>query len=79
MTEFNLEGDTHIPLHNLLKIKGLCQSGASAKHVIASGQVLVDGQVELRKRCKIVAGQVVEFMGHSVKVINTKSNPGLQE
>jgi len=51
-----------------LKVEGLCESGAVAKQVIAAGQVIVDGKVELRKRCKIVSGQVVEFAGQSIKV-----------
>lgn len=69
MTEhFNLEGHAHIPLHNLLKVLGWCNSGATAKQVIDDGLVRVNGQVELRKRCKIVAGQRVEFAGQSVLV-----------
>lgn len=68
MTEFSLEGQQYIALHNLLKIQGLSESGGSAKHMISLGQVLVNGQVELRKRCKIVAGQIVEFKGQTIKV-----------
>jgi ribosome-associated protein len=68
MEEFNLEGGEFIELNNLLKIKGLCASGGMAKVVIAEGLVTVDGKVELRKRCKIRAGQVVEFEGHTITV-----------
>ena len=68
MEEFNLEGGEFIELNNLLKIKGLCASGGMAKVVIAEGLVTVDGKVELRKRCKIRAGQVVEFDGHTIAV-----------
>ncbi len=68
MKEFSLEGHSNIALHNLLKLEGLCESGAAAKHTIATGQVLVDGQVELRKRCKIIAGQTVEFKNQLIKV-----------
>lgn len=69
MKTFSLEGRPFIALNNLLKIEGLTSSGASAKQSVAEGQVLVDGQVELRKRCKIVAGQVVEFNGQKVAVV----------
>lgn len=58
MEEFQLEGREFIELHNLLKVTGLCASGGMAKAVIAEGLVKVDGNVELRKRCKIRAGQV---------------------
>ncbi|WP_256743890.1 RNA-binding S4 domain-containing protein, partial [Cronobacter sakazakii] len=36
--------------------------------VISEGLVTVDGAVETRKRCKIVAGQTVSFDGQSVTV-----------
>src|SRR5215475_9493879 len=56
--DFTLTGD-YVELHNLLKITGLADSGGSAKVIVASGAVTVDGQVETRKTCKIRAGQVV--------------------
>jgi len=68
MEEFSLEGRDFIELNNLLKVKGLCESGGMAKAVIAEGLVMVDGKVELRKRCKICAGQIVEFDGHTISV-----------
>ena len=68
MEEFQLEGREFIELHNLLKVIGLCESGGMAKAVIAEGMVKVDGNVELRKRCKIRQGQVVEFEGHVITV-----------
>ncbi|MFZ2198587.1 MAG: RNA-binding S4 domain-containing protein [Thermodesulfovibrionales bacterium] len=68
MEEFRLEGRDFIELNNLLKVKGLCESGGMAKAVIAEGLVRVDGKVELRKRCKIRAGQIVEFDGHAISV-----------
>lgn len=67
--EFSLEGHEYITLNNLLKVEGLCESGAMAKQVVAQGQVLVDGKVELRKRCKIIAGQTVTFAGQSLRVV----------
>jgi len=55
---FTLTGD-YVELHNLLKLMNLADSGGSAKVLVASGEVKVDGRVELRKTCKIRAGQVV--------------------
>jgi ribosome-associated protein len=55
---FTLTGD-HVQLHNLLKLMGLADSGGTAKLLVAAGEVTVDGHVELRKTCKIRAGQVV--------------------
>jgi ribosome-associated protein len=48
-----------IELNQLLKVAGVCDSGGAGKTIVASGQVRVDGRVELRKTCKIRAGQVV--------------------
>ena len=68
METFNLEGHPHVELCDLLKLQGWSESGAAAKQAIAEGLVLVDGDIETRKRCKIVAGQVVNFNGMKVVV-----------
>lgn len=69
MKEFALNGTEYIELCNLMKVTDLTSSGAEAKHLIAEGKVKVDGQTELRKRCKIRAGQIITFQGKEVKVI----------
>lgn len=65
--EFQLESD-FIELNQLLKLVGLCDSGGAGKALVASGTVLVDGTVELRKTCKIRNGQVVCLDGHEIHV-----------
>jgi len=67
VTRFKLE-DEYIELIKLLKVTGLCDSGGMAKVVTGEGQVKVDGVVELRKRCKIRKGQIVEFEGDVIEV-----------
>jgi ribosome-associated protein len=69
MNSFYLEGKNVIELHDLLKVMGLCDSGGMAKTAIAAGAVQVDGNVELRKRCKIRTGQQVEFQGRKINVV----------
>ncbi|SAL65579.1 RNA-binding protein [Caballeronia cordobensis] len=64
---FTLTGD-YIELHNLLKIMGLADSGGSAKARVAMGDVTVNGQVEMRKTCKIRAGQKVKIDGQTIHV-----------
>ncbi len=66
--DFPLRGD-HIPLDALLKATGLAPSGGIAKMMIAEGQVQVDGRDELRKTCKIRAGQVVALRNARVRVM----------
>jgi len=68
MELFELKDHEYIELNNLLKVTGLCESGGVAKMLIADGQVKVDGQVELRKRCKIRQGQIVLFNEQQVQV-----------
>ena len=69
MENFELKGREFIELNNLLKVTGLCESGGLAKKLIADGLVTVDGEVELRKRCKIRAGQQVAFGEDQITVI----------
>ena len=65
--DFDLRGE-HITLDALLKATGLAPSGGSAKMMVADGKVQVDGRDELRKTCKIRAGQVVSVAGARVRV-----------
>ena len=65
--DFELRGD-FIPLDALLKATGLVHSGGAAKTLVADGQVEVDDQTELRKTCKIRAGQVVSLAGTRIRV-----------
>lgn len=69
MNMFNLAGRDYVALCDLLKLTGQCHSGGMAKLVIADGQVSVNGEVELRKRCKIRQGQSVKFNGQSIIVV----------
>lgn len=69
MEEFALAGHEFIELHKLLKITSVALSGGEAKVMVAEGLVTVDGTVELRKRCKIHAGQIVECNGNTIAVV----------
>jgi len=66
--EFKLEGREYIELNDLLKVTGLFDSGGMAKMAISEGRVTVDGQPELRRRCKIRTGHVVGFAGRTIVV-----------
>lgn len=60
--------DDFIELNNLLKIMGLCDSGGAGKVMVAQGIVKVNGKQELRKTCKIRAGQIVSVADVRIKV-----------
>jgi ribosome-associated protein len=50
-----------VELFKILKFEGIASSGAEAKQMIADGMISVNGEVELRKRKKIVAGDIIEL------------------
>ncbi|MMZ71713.1 ribosome-associated protein [compost metagenome] len=56
-------------LKQLLKLTDLVSSGGEAKMIIGDGQVTVDGEVELRKACKIRAGQLVVLGDVQIQVV----------
>jgi ribosome-associated protein len=66
--QFELDRD-YVELNQLLKLVGLCDSGGAGKMIVASGDVYVDGQQELRKTCKIHAGQIVQLDDVEIHVI----------
>jgi ribosome-associated protein len=66
-TEFTLSCE-HIELCQLLKAVGIAESGGAGKHLVAAGEVSVDGKAESRKTAKIRAGQKVSCRGTTILV-----------
>ncbi len=64
---FELEED-FIELFKLLKVTGVAESGAQAKMLIEEEQVKRNGEVETRKRAKIVAGEKIEACSEIIEV-----------
>lgn len=67
--EFNLNGQEYIQLMQLLKFTGLVDTGGDAKFHIDSGDIIVNGKQEYRRRNKLRAGDKVEFKGETVLVL----------
>lgn len=67
-------GDEFIELYKVLKIEGWVGSGSDAKMLIAEGEVLVNHEVETRKRRKLVPGDNVIF-GEEAVLIQASSQP----
>ena len=57
-----------VELYKILKFEGMVSSGGEAKSVIADGQVLVNGNVEMSKRKKIVSGDIIEFAEERIRI-----------
>lgn len=68
--EVDLEGQEHIALCDLLKLVGWCDSGGAAKALIAAGEVRRNGVVETRKTAKIRAGEVIEYAGATMQIVD---------
>lgn len=57
-----------VELYKLLKFESLVSSGGEAKYVISLGLVRVNGEVETRKRKKIVSEDLIEFNGETYQI-----------
>jgi ribosome-associated protein len=57
-----------VELFKILKFEGIVSSGGQAKLVISDGQVTVNGEVETRKRRKIVAGDIIVFAEEELQI-----------
>lgn len=60
--EFKIEGP-YIELLALLKATSIAQTGGHAKFIVEDGDVVRNGDVELRKRAKLIPGDVIEVGG----------------
>jgi len=63
-----------VELFKLIKFEGLANSGGEAKKIIEEGLVSVNGEIETRKRKKIVAGDIISIGDENfTTVLTTKS------
>ena len=60
--------DEFIKLGQALKLAGLVDSGLEAKDVIIGGEVLVNGEPDLRRGRKLRPGDVVSYGGEEFVV-----------
>lgn len=58
-----------VELYKILKFEGIAESGAQAKRVIDDGQVCVNGEVETRRRKKILHGDVIVTNGIRLDIV----------
>lgn len=64
-----------VELYKILKFEGMVGSGGEAKMVIDEGYVLVNGEVETRRRKKIVSGDIIEFGDETIRILFLKPTP----
>jgi ribosome-associated protein len=58
-----------VELYKVLKFEGLVGTGGEAKMAVAEGLVKVNGELEMRKRCKLMGGDLVEFNGETLRLV----------
>lgn len=58
-SEFKIDGE-YIELIQLLKAIGIASTGGHAKMIVDEEMVLRNGELETRKRAKLVPGDVIE-------------------
>lgn len=67
METFKIEGD-YIELIGLLKATGIAQTGGHAKFIVEEELVFRNGELELRKRAKLVPGDVIVVEDITIKL-----------
>jgi ribosome-associated protein len=64
---FTIEGD-YIELMAFLKAIGLAETGGHAKFIVDEGEVLRNGEVEYRRRAKLIKGDQIEIAGRKINL-----------
>jgi len=60
--------DDHIELFKLLKVLDLVDSGGQAKLLIQEGHVHRNGEIETRKRAKIISGDRIQIADVTITI-----------
>lgn len=68
MEEFKIEGE-YIELMALLKALGIAETGGHAKHIVDAGEVSRNGQIERRRRAKLIPGDLIALDDLKIKLI----------
>ncbi len=66
-SEFKIQGE-YIELIQLLKATGIASTGGHAKHIVEEGVVIRNGEVETRKRAKLVIGDLIEIEDNQIQL-----------
>lgn len=66
--EFKIEGE-YIELIQLLKATGIAQTGGHAKMIVDDEVVFRNGELETRKRAKLIPGDVIVIEDITVKLV----------
>ncbi len=62
------DDDTGLRLDHALKVAGLAPTGGMAKRLIQAGEVLVNGQLETRRKRTLRPGDVISVGGETFEI-----------
>ncbi|HKM93208.1 MAG TPA: RNA-binding S4 domain-containing protein [Prolixibacteraceae bacterium] len=60
--------EEYIELIKLLKHLSIADSGAQAKQMVDNGEVIRNGELESRKRAKLIKGDVIEIFDFEITI-----------
>lgn len=67
-SDFKIEGE-YIELIQLLKAIGMASTGGHAKMIVDEEMVTRNGELETRKRAKLIVGDVVLVQGMEITMV----------
>ena len=65
--DFIIKGE-YIDLIQLLKAVGIAQTGGHAKMIVDDGDVLRNGEIETRRRAKLVKGDTIKIENRIIEL-----------
>lgn len=57
-----------LTLTDALKMTGIVSTGGEAKVRIQSGEILLNGEIETRRKKKLRAGDIIEALGETIHI-----------
>ena len=57
-----------LTLTDVLKMTGIVSTGGEAKVRIQSGEIILNGEIETRRKKKLQAGDVIEALGETIHI-----------
>lgn len=63
--DFKIDGE-YIELIQLLKVIGMAQTGGHAKMIVEDEVVFRNGELEIRKRAKLIPGDVIQIEENTI-------------
>ncbi len=64
----DIQYEEGLTLTDALKMTGIVSTGGEAKVRIQSGEILLNGEIETRRKKKLQAGDVIEALGETIHI-----------